>query len=191
MGSINADVSESDDAELATRAQCGDHAAFAALAEQHYGALLRLLLGMTQDPDLAADLTQETFLAAQKHLPQLANTSSFVPWLHQIARNLFRQELRCRHSERLVSLDWLVDDELAVPSSLRCADISDSCALRLKLQQAFDLIEPQSRRMLILHNVDGVPIEAIATFSGLSSDAVRKRITRAKSALCRQLVANR
>ena len=68
-----------DDAALVAAAQAGDDTAFAALVERHHPALLAYLRRQTDDPELAEDLAQDTFLAAFQDLDRLPPTAPSPP----------------------------------------------------------------------------------------------------------------
>jgi len=61
--------------------------AFELLAEQFRPMILGYLRTLVGDEHLAEDLTQETFMAAQKGLSQLRDGANFGTWLRSIARN--------------------------------------------------------------------------------------------------------
>jgi RNA polymerase sigma-70 factor (ECF subfamily) len=65
-----------------------DPRAFRVLYQKYFGKLLRYVLRKTGDEDLAADLTQQTFLKALLHLPQFEPRGvPFSAWLYRIATN--------------------------------------------------------------------------------------------------------
>ena len=69
-----------------------DHAAFEALSERHYVPIRRYLTRLSGDAEVAAELTQETFLRGYQALPRLADDSDVQGWLYRIATNLARQQ---------------------------------------------------------------------------------------------------
>ncbi len=79
------------DRALVVAARAGSAAAFAALVERYQAPLRRTLARLSDDPELAADLAQETFEAAFRGPDHLADDDCFAPWLYVIARNRWRQ----------------------------------------------------------------------------------------------------
>ena len=53
----------------------------------------RFLLRLCRDPDLAEEITQETFVRAYIHLDDFKGSCSFETWLCSIARNIFFDEI--------------------------------------------------------------------------------------------------
>jgi RNA polymerase sigma-70 factor (ECF subfamily) len=86
------------DAALVKRAvQDGDACIFEILVRRHQGlvrAQLRRLLG--DDPALADDLAQETFVLAWRKLAQFRGESRFSTWLYRIAYSCFQQYWRSK-----------------------------------------------------------------------------------------------
>jgi DNA-directed RNA polymerase specialized sigma24 family protein len=75
----------------------GDARVFGLLVRRHQGkvrAQLRRLLG--DDPELADDLAQETFVLAWRKLEQYRGESRFSTWLYRIAHSCFQQHWRSK-----------------------------------------------------------------------------------------------
>lgn len=75
----------------------GDARVFEILVRRHQGlvrAQLRRLLG--DDPALADDLAQETFILAWRKLEQFRGESRFSTWLYRIAHSCFQQYWRSK-----------------------------------------------------------------------------------------------
>lgn len=168
------------DHELVAAARHGSTAAFGSLAERHYGALLRYLAHQTGDPDLATDLTQETFLTAFRQLHQLAGHHAFAAWLYRIARNTARMEQRRRRLRHVVSLDRLLARTEPVRPALCRSDASAACHERDSIQQVLAELSPPLREALLLHSVGGFTSQEVARILGIAPAAARQRIGRAK-----------
>lgn len=176
------------DATLILAARGGSRAAFGSLVERHYGPLLRALTWLAGDPDLAADLTQDTFIEAQRCLVRVDEDRPFGAWLYGIARNLTRRAQRSRRVRHALSLDWLrARGGEAIPA-LRRGDQSDAHAERELLQQVLDDLSPLLREALLLHSLWGYTNREIARIVHISPAAAQQRITRAYT-LCRQRYA--
>ncbi|NJN80546.1 MAG: sigma-70 family RNA polymerase sigma factor, partial [Anaerolineales bacterium] len=73
---------------LITRAQKGDHDAFALLINEHQKYIYNLALRVVKDENEALDLAQETFVRAWTALPNFKGQSQFRTWLYRIVTNL-------------------------------------------------------------------------------------------------------
>lgn len=86
-------------------AQHGDVEAFAALVQEHEGALRRFCDRLLGDAAPAQDLAQETLLRAFQALPRLEDPARFGAWLFGIAANPAR--LRRTLADELASTSIL------------------------------------------------------------------------------------
>jgi RNA polymerase sigma factor (sigma-70 family) len=93
------------DAALVARTLAGEREAFSPLLLRYYPSVLRLCLRLL-GPASAQDVAQEAALQSFLGLAHLQEPARFGAWLHAIAANLARMELRKR---RLLSLDVLGD----------------------------------------------------------------------------------
>ena len=94
------------DATLVALMRAGERETFTPLLLRHYSSVARLcrrLLGPTPE---AQDIAQEAALQAFLRLSELHDAARFGAWLHAIAANLARMELRRR---RTLSLDAMTD----------------------------------------------------------------------------------
>lgn len=158
----------------------GDVEAFGVLVERYHSPLTRHLAYRCGDPELAADLTQETFLEAFRDLDHFKGESSFAAWLYGIAHNRLRMHWRRQRLRRLISLDWLTGAVPATPPALQRSDDSASCHERDTLLQVFADLTPSLREALLLHSLDGFTAPEIAGILGISRAAAERRISRAK-----------
>lgn len=163
----------------------GEVAAFATLVDLHHAGLVRFLTRQTGEPELAADLAQETFLAAFRHRHQLADPSAFAAWLFGIARNQLKMEWRRRRLRRAISLDWLPLGLENGNHALQRADAVATTVERDQIQRALDALSPPLREALLLHSLCGFSGGEVGTILGISPDAARKRIARAEAAFRR------
>jgi len=76
-----------DDARLVDAVRAGDERAFGTLYDRWYDRVYRLALGVVRQPDVAAEVAQESFLSAWRGLDRLEDPRAFGGWLLRIARN--------------------------------------------------------------------------------------------------------
>jgi len=89
-------------AELVSRAQAGEEHAFAQLVLSHEHELGLFLYRRVNDPHVAEDLLQDTFLAAWKAIRKTGPDLRVRPWLYKIALNAARQWERRQRILRFV-----------------------------------------------------------------------------------------
>src|SRR5687767_11243766 len=84
---------------LILAAQARDRIAFAELVRRRERWLRALLRKLSDDPQLADDLAQETFLRAWQRLGRLREPRAFGVWLRRLAVNLFIDARRLKQAD--------------------------------------------------------------------------------------------
>jgi len=160
------------DGELVEEARAGEHAAFAALVTRYQQAIGGYLLRLTGDREVAFDLTQEAFVRAYRALGRTRVGLHFKPWLYRIATNLAYDYLRRRRRIAWVSLHG-IDRVVSAdpPGSVEECDL---------VRQTLARLRPDERAVLLLCGLERVSYPDAAAMLGGSSEAIRKRFTRAK-----------
>jgi RNA polymerase sigma-70 factor (ECF subfamily) len=120
--------------------------------------------------DVARDLTQETFVRALRNAHRYAGEAPVEAWLLGIARNVFLEWLRKSWRERAL-------ERADPPGSVEASD-----AERVDVERALARLEPEHREVLVLRFSLDLPGEEVARLLGISHDAVRQRVARAKDA---------
>ena len=176
-----------DESDQIRRAVSGDHTAFAALVRRYEQRIQVYLRQMVGDADLASDLTQETFLAAYQALPRwqpppdgsTRTADLLAPWLYRIATNRAISLLRS-HSARA---RLHPSGQLSTTGIPGTAALEDAVIGRELLRAALRTLDEDDAACLVLHYVAGERYGEIAARLGISSEAVRKRVGRALTAL--------
>lgn len=158
----------------------GDVAAFDVLVDRYWGPLTRHLVYRVADPELGADLAQDAFLDAFRHLDRFDGHRPFAAWLYGIAHNRLRMHWRRHRLRQFVSLDWLTGTVPATPPALQQADGSAAYLEQDVLLQVLAGLTPPLREALLLHSLDGFTAPEIAGILGISRAAAERRISRAK-----------
>ena len=166
------------------RARDGDSSAFDALVEARVGSMLRLAMAITGDEPEARDAVQDALVAAWRQLGSLRDPGAFDAWLTRILVNRCRHGLRRRGVRRLHELP--VDAAEAVPASTDTG-LDDSVVRRRALERAFDRLSVDERTLLVLHHLEGRPLESIATVLGIPVGTAKSRLFAARRALDRAL----
>jgi RNA polymerase sigma-70 factor, ECF subfamily len=176
----------STDQDLLAAARTGDRRALEKLLERHQPAVYRFGLKMCREAEDAKDVLQETLLAAARSLPEFRGASSVSTWLYTIARSFCIKQRRTSKfaPDRLESLDDQAAGAATVPDARRGPE--DEVAgrqLRDALDDAIAGLEPMYREVLVLRDVEGLAAAEVAEVMGLSVEAVKSRLHRARVAV--------
>jgi RNA polymerase sigma-70 factor (ECF subfamily) len=129
-----------------------------------------------RDPELAADLTQETLAKAWKARGSFAPNTNLKAWLCAIMRNQFTSE--ARRAWRQVPWDEVAAEALSGPPSQQLWSIELDDAAR-----AVNDLPVRQRDALILAGVGGFSNEEAAAMLHIRSTAVKSRVCRARHAV--------
>jgi RNA polymerase sigma-70 factor (ECF subfamily) len=128
------------------------------LFSRHYERVARWCHRMTNNRDLAADLAQDVFLKAHRHLDDFKGTARFSTWLYSIVRNESLNRIK-RVSPVLEDEEVLADVAAiaATPDQL-AAQNQTASRLRTFLAANLDMTE---RTVFTLHYGDEMPLDTI------------------------------
>lgn len=91
-----------------------DESALTELVRRHMSSVFRYARRYTGNADIAADITQETFVKAWKHLKRFDCSRDFQAWLFTIAQRTAIDWLRTKRPVALEEPDMLVDESPSV-----------------------------------------------------------------------------
>lgn len=171
------------DTPLVARARGGDRSAFSRLVERHHGRVFNTACRMLGDREAAADVTQETFLAAWRALGAFEERARFATWITRIAMNRCRNVRRSPAAARTVPL---LEDPPGNPGLGPEAVVGDR-ELAAHVERALGQIEPAHREVLVLREIEGLPYDAIAGVLDVEEGTVKSRLHRARAALREKL----
>jgi RNA polymerase sigma-70 factor (ECF subfamily) len=176
------------EASLLHRLRAGEPAAFDALFEHYRPRVFGFLTRLIRRRDLAEDLTQETFLRLAARARELDDETRLGPWLFTVARHLWvshgrHASLEGEHLERLALADA---PGTATPHELAVASESQH-----RLEIALAALPESQREVLLLVVVERLEPGDVAPILGLTPEAVRQRLSRARAQLHAALAAPR
>ena len=169
--------------------RAGRTEAFADLVTRHKDKIYAMLTRLVRDPDVAEELAQETFVRAWRGLPGFRGQALFGTWLVQIAIHLARDRMREVRRNRTVSLDelleWSADESVLVDTRSRRDPLSELVDRDMleRLDAALRELPPSYREVFVLHHIEDIPYEEIATITGDSIGSLKVRAHRARKLL--------
>ena len=180
-----------DETLLINLSQKGDVNAFNQLVLKYQQTTYNVVLRMLGDRDTAADVTQDTFIAAFRAIQSFRGSSSFRAWLLRIASNQACDYWRRANRHPQDSLDTIMNEDEPHDAGLLNALITTEQAvnpeefllnheLQELLQQAIQELPLDQRVAVILCDVQGLSYEEIASSTQTSLGTVRSRIARGR-----------
>ncbi|MCB9746158.1 MAG: sigma-70 family RNA polymerase sigma factor [Alphaproteobacteria bacterium] len=166
------DLDQLSDEELMERVQADDAAAYRVLFDRHNRTVYGYLLRKTRQPELAAELFQETWLKVHRARSTWNPGQAFRPWLFSIAVNTRRDSGR-RDQRRIDTV------ELTRPTPAPRNRPEE----RLTLEAAIDKLPEPLREAFLLGAVHGFDHNELAEQLGISAANARARVSRARKAL--------
>ena len=182
MSDEAAQLDERDRADM-VRLVAGHDTALNDLMERHGPKLLNYLIRCLQDEDLAADLSQETFVRVYQHRERFDTRQKFSTWLYAIASNLMRDHLRriVRHPEVMSTKDDLREaragPELSPSEEMQTQERAEA------VRHAIAALSEELRTPLILAEYEERSQAEIGKILGCTPKAVETRIYRARQQL--------
>jgi RNA polymerase sigma-70 factor (ECF subfamily) len=172
------------DEDLLTAARAGDRNALEALLLQYQSKVYRFGMKMCRDPEDAKDVLQDTLLTMARTVRDFRGASSLSTWLYSIARSFCIKKRRRGRSTSAVplSIDTIVDREaanVAHPGPNPEEDLQ-SRQLEAVAAEAIAALAPMYREVLVLRDIEGLTAAQVAEALGVSANAVKSRLHRAR-----------
>ncbi|WP_307840532.1 sigma-70 family RNA polymerase sigma factor [Streptomyces sp. G44] len=175
-----------EDGLLAVRAGEGDEEAFEELVRRHAPGLLRLATRLLGSRTEAEDAVQESFVSAWRKLPEFRRDARFSTWIHRIVTNRCLNVLRARRPA--VDLEGVPEPQ-APEHEASPARVAEGHAAVADLSRAMAGLSPEQRVCWVLRELNGLSYESIAESVGISPEAVRGRVFRARRYLTEAMAA--
>ncbi len=184
-------VGTREEAGLIQSLRAGDPVAFESVVVAHGPRLRATALRLLRNEADASDVVQETFLSAIQSLDRFEGRSRIGTWLHRIAINTALMRIRkrdCRPETHIYDLLPRFTDGGQYPAHQHpFVEPPDESALRDEscglIHQCIDALPESYRTALILHDIEELPYDEVARVLGLTLNATRTRIHRARQAL--------
>lgn len=168
-----------DDAPCLDIVDAATEEAVAEAVQSHEGRLRRYLRRLLPEPETADDVLQQTFLELVQAVRRTGTMPSMPGWLYRAAANNARDAGR-RRQVRARTIEALT--RVGVPSRDAGADAVE----RMAVERALARLSAEDRTCVLLSAQAGLAYHEIARAIGISGQAARQRITRAKVRFRRQ-----
>ena len=167
----------------------GDPGAFEIVYARYRARVYAFLRRLCRRGDVADDLFQEAWLRLARHAPRLHEDTDLRAWLFTVAHNLWVSHRRWADPRAPGKVPMDAVEELASPEG--SADDRIDAAIRVaRVERALASMPEGSREVLLLVGVEGFGQEEAAGVLGISHDALRQRLGRARRQLANALERN-
>jgi len=180
------------DVRLMLKVREDDAAAFEELVMRYQTRLITVLQNLVHSRDRAEELAQDVFLRIYRARKSYTPDAKFSTWMFTIAHNVASNALRSmsRRREVNVSVDQSgemaskpLDDLASAPSGLMPTRLADDAELAEVVRAAIDALNERQRMALLLCKFEHMSYADIAATMGLSVQAVKSLLSRARENL--------
>jgi RNA polymerase sigma-70 factor (ECF subfamily) len=171
-------LEELSDHDLVARVLAGAREDFEILVRRHNQRLYRAARAIMKSDDEAEDIVQQAWLEVYRHLGQFRGDAAFTTWATRIAVNA-----AINHARRRPIIAEVAD---GVASEKPDAEVERAELGRL-LEESLERLPQGNREVMVLRDVLELDTAETAQLLGLSEEAVRVRLHRARAAVAADL----
>jgi RNA polymerase sigma-70 factor (ECF subfamily) len=171
-------VGQSTDEELVTRCRRGDPNAWRLLYERYATTVHRFICALGVPPSEREDACQDVFMSVYRSLGSFRGDARLSTWIYRIAARGVGRLVRRRRLQALVSTLLMRE-----PPAAAAMDVAEQTARVHLLDQLLEKLPPKKRLVLILFEIEGLPVEEIAKVVGCPENTVWSRLHHARTEL--------
>jgi RNA polymerase sigma-70 factor (ECF subfamily) len=173
-----AGASPNADLEIVTRCHRGDTVAWRALYDRYAPIVYRFLSAFGVPPEEREDACQEVFVAVYRSLSRFRGEARLSTWIYRIAARHAGRAARRRRVRGMLST-LLVREPPPPPTP----DPSERSERLQILDEMINKLSPKKRLVLVLFEIEGVPIEEVAKVAGCPENTAWSRLHYARAEL--------
>jgi RNA polymerase sigma factor (sigma-70 family) len=172
------------DQDLVTSVLAGDRTAFSQLMTRHQAIAMRMALSLVANREIAEDILQEAWLQAYLSLGNLKAYDSFRSWLIGIVinlcKNFLRKEKQARRLEVSLDSDEIGEEQITDTFAHYPLNITLERELHTRILAVVEDLSPSYRDAVLLYYYDSLSVAEISAITGVSIEAVKVRLYRAR-----------
>jgi len=178
-------MSKERDSILVENTLKGDINSFEELMSLYQDKLFNFLSKMTASREDAEEITQEVFIKVYKNLYKYNSKWSFSTWIYRIAINTLRSEYR--KVKNVKNVDYYTNVPELPANFSDYPDIAyEIKEQRVEIIKLIDELKEDQKTALILRCMQDFSFKEIGDILGISPEAAKMKIQRAKQTLCRK-----
>lgn len=176
---------------LIERLRDGEPGAFETMVRRYGAQMLAVARRLVRNEDDARDVVQEAFLQAFRALDDFRADAKLSTWLHRIVVNTGLMRLRSASRRPEGFIDDLLPDFDTTGShaspvasvSMTVEDALEQKEVRTRVRAAVERLPAAYRAIIVLRDFEDLSTEEAATALGISENAAKIRLHRARQAL--------
>lgn len=179
------------DAELAARIRAGDRGAYEEVVKRYATRMIAVARRFLREREDARDVVQEAFVSAFKNFHTYHGESRISTWLHRIVVNAALMKIRSRSRRPEEPIEPLLPKfgeggspaEAALPWEEGAHDAFEREERREIVRRCIDRLPDSYRTVLLLRDIEELDTCEAAELLGITENAVKIRLHRARQAL--------
>ena len=168
------------DGDLVARCREGDRTAWRLLYERHAPTVHRFICALGVPEPEREDACQEVFMAIYRSLGRFRGEARLSTWIYRIAARGANRLVQRRRLNALLSTLLLRE-----PAPAPAPDPSEKTARVHLLDDLLKKLHPKKRMVLVLFEIEGLPIDEIAKIVGCPENTVWSRLHHARAELAK------
>lgn len=150
------------------------------LFDTHHQRLYRLARRLSRTTEDARDLVQDTFLRAAQAIGSVpVGAASEEAWLVRVLINV------CRDSWRRTAVRRRLEPMRVAQTEMRSPNLEHALVAQATVWRALERLPPRRRAAIVLYELEGATIPAIAKLLGVTAVTVRWHLSRGRRDLAR------
>ena len=134
---------------------------------------------LTYDPDMAGELTQETFYQVIISIPRFKGNSKLSTWIYSIARNTYLKKIR-KESKYLPTDEKDLHNLIPPDRTNSPEELLEQQEHKEKIKRVFSQLSENYASILILRDKNGLSYKEISAITGMSDSSVKVTLFRAR-----------
>lgn len=174
---------------LVNRLKAKDIAAFEEFVAEFSKKIYNYAYGFTTNAEDSSDITQEVFLKVYNNIDKFQENSSLSTWIYRITSNVCLDFARKNKNTKIISIteenaemiNQIADKTIDVEKNVENNELGN------ELATALNMLDEDSKQVLILREISGLSYGEIADALKLQEGTVKSRISRGRKKL-RELI---
>ncbi len=169
------------DSQIVALVMKGDNSMYALIVERYEAKLLRYATYLVKDPDVASDVTQDTFIKAYVNLRSFKPGKAFSPWIYRILHNEAMNVIK--RSKKTLTFSDMGDASNNFSVGFTTDKAVDKSMLSANVRACLAKISLKYQEVLALYFFDHLKYDEISEILHVPASTIGVRIGRGKAAL--------